>query len=70
MYKNGLSARVMHSYSLSCRLLHALISLQVGRKDIYSITMTIQEKNVAAEKVSCHFLTRWLILGKAYEMNI
>ena len=61
----------MHSYSLSCRLLHVLILLQVGRKDIYSITMTIQEGNVAAaEKVSCHFLTGCLILGIAYEMNI
>ena len=73
MNKNGLSARVMHSYSLSCRftlLLHTLILLQVDRKDIYSFTMAIQEENIAAEKVSCHFLTRRLILGKAYERNI
>lgn len=51
---------VMHSYTFSCKftlLLHALILLQADRKDVYSITMTIQKENLAAEKVSCHFLT-------------
>ena len=64
---------VMHSYSFSCNftlLLHALILLQADRKDVYSITMTIQKDNLAAEKVSRHFLVKRLVLGKTYEKNI
>ena len=60
---------VMHSYSFSCNftlLLHALILLQADRKDVYSITMTIQKDNLAAEKVSRHFLVKRLVLGKTY----
>lgn len=64
---------VMHSYSLPCRfalLLHAVILLQVDRRDIYSVTMAIREENVAAEKASCHFLSKRLVMGNAYEKNI